>query len=177
MAGDGYVLVASPLTSDATDLPVRASWVPWLGAAIADHLAGDAGAVTESAPGANVVRPPWARELEAPDGSKREVRDARIEAPTRTGVYFWLRGTARAGALVVNAEVSESDLARLSLADLRSRFTGASVTATSELSRWTASAFDVGGRRALDAVFLVVGLLLLAAEAAVTRAVPPKEHA
>ena len=175
VAGEGYVLVASPLNSDATDLPIRASWVPWLGAAIADHLAGDAGAVTEVVPGAIVARPPWARELEAPDGSKRAVHDARIEAPSRTGVYFWLRGAARAGALVVNAEVAESDLARISVSDLRGRFTGATVVATSELSRWTASAFDVTGHRALDTVFLVAGLLLLAAEAAVTRAVPPRK--
>ena len=170
VSGDGYILVASPLRADATDLPLRASWVPWLGGVIADHLAGNAGAITETAPGASVSRPPWARELEAPDGSKRAVRDARIDAPARAGVYFWLRGASRAGALVVNPEVAESDLRRLSPQDLRALFGGADVSVTSDLTRWTSSAFDVAGRRALDAVFLGVGLLLLAAEAMVTRA-------
>lgn len=175
VAGDGYVLVASPLTAEATDLPLRASWVPWLGTAIEDHLSGEAGAVTEAAPGASVARPAWARELEGPDGTRRPVHDARIEAPARPGVYFWLRGAVRAGALVVNGEVAESDLARLSLEELRARFGGAEVVAVSDLGRWTASAFAVSGRRSLDALFLAGGLLLLAAEAAVTRAVPPKD--
>ena len=174
VAGDGYVLIASPLTTEATDLALRASWVPWLGAAIADHLAGDAGGVTEAVPGALVARPAWARELELPDGSRRAVTDARVAAPERAGVYFWLRGSARAGALVVNAEVAESDLARLPLADLRARFSGANVVATADVKRWTAAAFDVSGRRALDGLFLVVGLLLLLAEAVATRAVPGK---
>ena len=174
VAGDGYVLVASPLTPDATDLPLRASWVPWLGAAIADHLSGDAGAVTEAAPLTSVVRPAWARELEMPDGTRRPVHDARIEAPARPGVYFWMRGAVRAGALVVNGEVGESDLTRLSLQELRARFGGAEVVATSDLASWTASAFAVSGRRSLDATLLVLGLLFLAAEATVTRAVPAK---
>ena len=172
VAGDGYVLVASPLTADASDLALRASWVPWLGAAIADHLAGDAGAVTETAPGMMVARPAWARELEAPDGTKRAVKDARIAAPERTGVYFWLRGTARAGALVVNPEVAESELTRLPIDDLRARFSGGDAAATADARRWTATTFEVSGRRALDGVFLFVGLLLLLAEAAATRVGP-----
>jgi hypothetical protein len=75
----------------------------------------------------------------------------------------------------VNGEVAESDLARLSLQELRARFGGADIVAASDLARWTASAFAVSGRRSLDALFLAGGLLLLAAEAAVTRAVPPPE--
>lgn len=174
VAGDGYVLVASPLTAEGTDLPLRASWVPWLGAAIADHLSGEAGAITEAVPGAPIARPAWARELEEPDGTRRPVTEPRLEAPSRAGVYFWLRGTQRAGALVVNADVNESDLTRLPLAQLRSRFSGAEVAATDDAARWTAAAFSFSGRRALDAAFIVVALLLLAAEAFVTRAIAPE---
>lgn len=174
VAGDGYVLVASPLATEGTDLPLRASWVPWLGSAIADHLSGDAGSITEAAPGANVARPAWAHELEEPDGNHREVAESRFAAPDRPGVYFWLRGTQRAGALVVNPEVGESDLTRLSVAQLEARFSGAEVIATDNASRWVASAFSFSGRRALDSSFLVLGLLLLAAEAVVTRAIAPK---
>lgn len=173
VAGDGYVLVASPLTAEGTDLPLRASWVPWLGSAIADHLSGDAGAITEAAPGAAIARPAWARELEEPDGTRRPVLESRLEAPARAGVYFWLRGAARAGALVVNPEVSESDLARLPIAQLRSRFSGADVAATDDAGRFAASAFSLSGRRALDGAFIALALLLLAAEAVVTRAIAP----
>ncbi|MBM4195301.1 MAG: hypothetical protein FJ202_13135, partial [Gemmatimonadetes bacterium] len=116
VAGDGYVIVASALSTDATDLPLRASWVPWIGGVISDRLGGDAGAVQLAAPGATVSRPLWARELEWPDGSTHAVSTSRLRAPERAGVYFWRRGTARAGALVVNPEVSESDLTRLDAA-------------------------------------------------------------
>jgi hypothetical protein len=174
VAGDGYVLVASPLTVEGTDLPLRASWVPWLGSAIADHLSGDAGAITDAAPGASIARPAWARELEEPDGTRRPVLDSRIEAPTRAGVYFWLRGTQRAGALVVNPEINESDLTRLPIAQLRSRFSGGEVAATDDAGKWTSSAFSFSGRRALDGAFIALALLLLVAEAVVTRAIAPK---
>lgn len=176
VAGDGYVLVASPLTAEATDLPLRASWVPWLGAAIADHLSGDAGAISEAAPGANIARPAWARELEEPGGTRRPVPDSRLEAPTRAGVYFWLRGTQRAGALVVNPEVNEADLTRLPIAQLRARFSGADVVASDDAAKWTATAFSFSGRRALDGAFIVLALLLLIAEAVVTRAIVPKDE-
>lgn len=176
VAGDGYVLVASPLTAEATDLPLRASWVPWLGQAIADHLSGDAGAVTEATPGAIVARPAWARELEEPDGTKRPLTGARISAPTRAGVYFWLRGAVRAGALVVNPEVQESDLARLSIGELRGRFSGATIEATDAAPTFTASAFTLSGRRALDGLFIAAALLLLAAEAFATRAAPTSDE-
>ena len=101
--------------------------------------------------------------------------DSRLEAPTRAGVYFWLRGTQRAGALVVNPEVNESDLTRLPIAQLRARFSGAEVAASVDAGKWTASAFSFSGRRALDGAFIGLALLLLIAEAVVTRAITPKE--
>jgi len=172
VAGDGYVLIASPLTAEATDLPLRAAWVPWIGTAISDRLGGEAGAVIEAAPSARVARPSWSRELEWPDGSVHAVIDAQMRAPNRAGVYFWRRGTARGGALVVNAEVVESDLSRLTPASFSAKFSGAPVSVLGDASRWTATVFAVTGRRALEGTFLLLALLLLAAEAAVTRAVP-----
>ena len=172
VAGDGYVLVASPLTPEGTDLPIRAAWVPWLGAAIADRLGGDAGAVTEAAPGAMVARPSWSRELEWPDGTMHAVTDARLRAPTRPGVYFWRRGNARGGALVVNAEVVESDLARATPAAMQARLAGSDATVFGDAGSWTPSVFAVTGRRALEGTLLIVALGCLAAEAFVTRAVP-----
>jgi hypothetical protein len=165
------VLVASPLAADATDLPLRATWVPWIGGAISDRLGGEAGAVTEAAPSAPITRPSWARELEAPDGTVRPVTAVRPHAPDRAGVYFWRRGTARGGALVVNPETAESDLAALSAQALGARFSGAPVTVLADAGAWQASVFTVTGRRALEGTFLVIALLLLASEAGMTRAV------
>ena len=175
VAGDGYVLVASPLAADATDLPLRAVWVPWLGAVISDRLGGEAGAVVDAAPGAIVSRPAWSRELEWPDGTVHAVAEARLRAPTRAGVYFWRRGTARGGALVVNPEVDESDLARVSGDALKARFGGAPIEIFGEATEWIPTVFAVTGRRALEGSFLIVAVLLLMSEAFITRAVPDRE--
>jgi hypothetical protein len=172
VAGDGYVLVASALTPDASDLPVRATWVPWLGAAISDRLGGEAGAIVEAAPGATVTRPSWSRELEWPDGSVHTVTESRLQAPSRAGVYFWKRGAARGGALVVNAEVAESDLARSSVAALGGQFAGGPADVHGAAADWLPTVFAVGGRRALEGSLLVLAALLLVGEAVVTRAVP-----
>lgn len=172
VGGDGYVLVASPLTAEASDLPVRATWVPWLGAAISDRLGGEAGAVTDAAPGELISRPAWSGELEWPDGTAHAVSESRVRAPDRAGVYFWKRGTARGGALVVNPEVVESDLTRATPATLAAEFTGGQVQVADDPARWTATVFMVTGRRALEGSLLIVAALLLMAEAVVTRAAP-----
>jgi hypothetical protein len=73
---------------------------------------------------------------------------------------------------VVNAEVAESDLTRHTPAAFAAHFSGAPVTVLGNAPQWTATVFAVTGRRALEGSFLVLALLLLGAEAAVTRAVP-----
>jgi hypothetical protein len=172
VAGDGYVLVASALTPDGTDLPLRAAWVPWLGAAISDRLGGDAGAVTYATPGAMVARPSWSRELEWPDGSRHPVTDSRLRAPSRPGVYFWRRGNARGGAIVVNPEVSESDLSRASAASIASKLADGDVQVHGDAAAWTPTVFAVTGRRALEGSFLILAMLCLVGEGFATRAAP-----
>ena len=62
---------------------------------------------------------------------------------------------------------------REGLATIVAGFSGAEVAATDDAARWTASAFSFSGRRALDGALVALALLLLAAEAFVTRAVAP----
>jgi hypothetical protein len=146
--------------------------VPWLGAAISDRLGGEAGAVTEAAPGEMITRPSWSRELEWPDGTAHPAVESHLRAPDRAGVYFWKRGAARGGALVVNPEVAESDLARATPAALAAAFAGGPAQVAGDAGTWTATVFVVTGRRALEGSLLVVAALLLVAEAVVTRAAP-----
>lgn len=168
VAGPSYVLVASAAEAEATDLPVRAAFVPWLDALLAQRLAQGTGGATEVAPGAPVRAPAGIDALEAPDGTLRPVTaGARLDAPWTAGVHFWRRGSARAGALVVNGEPAESDLARLAPDSLAARFGAAGVVADpGSVGR---AAFSAGGRRTLAATFLVLALLLLVAEALVAR--------
>lgn len=174
VAGEGYVLVASAPDPAATDLPLRASFLPWLDHVIAEQLTTAGGLVTEAAPGADRAAgtflrvPAGVHALEAPDGTLREVRAlAPLRAPWHAGVYFWRRGPERAGALVVNPEIRESVLTALagdSLAD----FLGAprSYTRSGALPR---AVFAGGGRRALDTSFLVLAAVLLVLELLVAR--------
>ena len=83
--------------------------------------------------------------------------EARVRAPGRAGVYFWRRGTARGGALVVNAEVVESDLARLTPAGFAERFSGAPVAVTGDASQWTGTVFAVTGRPAMIIAHTIKG--------------------
>jgi hypothetical protein len=176
VAGDGYVLVASAATAEATDLTVRAAFVPWLDALLSQRLAQGTGAAMDAAPGATVRVPTGVDGLEAPDGGVTAVRPgADLVAPWTAGVHFWRRGDTRAGALVVNGEPAESELARLDAGALAAVLGAAApMPDGAALAR---DAFASGGRRALDGTFLILALGLLAAESLVARRVRLKPAA
>ena len=56
VAGDGYVLVASPIDPDATDLPLRAGFVPWLLDALSRRLGDEGRAREQGKTGKTIVR-------------------------------------------------------------------------------------------------------------------------
>jgi hypothetical protein len=168
VAGEGYVLVASAALADATDLPVKASFLPWLDELLAQRLTEGTAGVVEGAPGSSVRVPSLADAIEAPDGTATSVTPGAVhEVPWTAGVHFWRRGTERVGALVVNAEPAESDLARLS-ADSLAATLGA-ITAGAEPGAAARAAFAAGGSRALARTFLLLAVLLLVAETLVAR--------
>ena len=169
VAGPGYVIVASALDPAAADLPVRAAFVPWLAEVVGQRLAGEGGTVVPAAPGATIVRPEWADALEAPGGDRLPLSGRTVTAPQRPGVYFLLRGVARAGALVVAPEAEESALARMPAAQLGARLDSRDVTVDGELARWSARLFDSGARRPLLGPVLLAALALLVAETAMAR--------
>jgi hypothetical protein len=168
VAGDGYVLIASAADAEATDLPVRAAFLPWLDALLAERLSVAGGVALDVAPGASVTVPSGVSALEAPDGTTRNVVGGEpLAAPWTAGVYFWRRGDRRAGALVVNPEPDESDLTRLS-ADSLALVLGATRT-LQDPARLGRETFAAGGRRALATPLLILALGLLAAESLVAR--------
>jgi Aerotolerance regulator N-terminal len=176
VAGPGYVLLASPVNPASTSLPLRAAFVPWIGDLIGQRLVGTGAAlsgsgsgVLEAAPGATLRRPAGAEELEASDGVTRVLSGAAIDAPARPGVYFLRRGGGRVGALVVNPEPRESDLARLPAATLATRFRGRSVIAGADGEQWAHAVFDAHAARPLARIFLIIALAALIAESLLTR--------
>lgn len=168
VAGDGYVIIGSPLDPSATDLPLRAGFVPWLGDVIAQRLAGSATAIVHAAPGSRVRWPAGVDGLEGGDGDVTTIA-ADGTAPVRAGVYFLRRGPDRVGALVVNPEPEESDLARLPIATLRDRVRTRDAVVTTDPAAWKRSLFDVGSRRPLQVPLILLALALLVAETVVLR--------
>lgn len=168
VAGPGYVLLASPLDLRATDFPLRAGFVPWLGDVLTQRLSAAGGALLEAAPGARVVLPDDVEALETPAGERRTVT-RELSAPVEAGVYFLLRGADRVGALVVNPESQESVLDRASPDAVRARISARDLAVSSDAATIAARAWTADAGRAATGPLLALALGFLVAESLVSR--------
>jgi len=168
VAGEGYILVASPLAMEATDFPLRAGFVPWIGDLLSQRLGAARGTLIQSSPATRVTLPPEVNALELPDGNRRTVA-GELATPAESGVYFLLRGTERVGALVVNPESRESVLDRLTTDEIRSRFSARDLVVSSDPATISARAWTADAGRSITGPLLVLALGLLIAESAVAR--------
>ncbi len=174
VAGVGYVLVASPFDPEATDLPIRATFVPWLLDALARRL-GDDGQILTATAGSTLVdrRIGVASALERPDGATVPVTGDRVTLPPEGGVYFLRQGPNRIGALVVNADAAESDLRAEPVATtgsaFRARVSGRAVAVDTTASAWRRHVLDQAAGQSLVWPLLLIALLAVLAEAWVSR--------
>ena len=166
VAGPRYVLIGSPLAPDATNFPVRASFVPWLGAVLTERLVGEPGQVIMAAPGAQLPRPRWADAMEGSTGQRTPLGET-LDVPARAGAYFLTRGDRRVGAVVVNAPPTESVLDRYSASELRARFQAGRTLVTNDPATWQATAFRGASRRSLIEPALLLAIVTLVVEAVV----------
>lgn len=173
VSGAGYVVLASPIDPDATDLPLRAAFVPWLLDALSRRL-GDDGLLVSATPGQHLVDRALAAAtaLEKPDGSLIPLTGERLTVPNESGVYFLRRQAARVGAIVVNAEPDESDLRRDSTgAILTAHVLGSRVAVDSDVASWRSHALDQAAGRSLLSMLVALALLALLLEAWFSRGV------
>jgi hypothetical protein len=173
VAGDGYVLVASPIDPQFTNLPLRAAFLPWLAGALAQRLgapSGDIGAPVAAVPGESIALPAGVDAIETESGARRSVSGDRLTAPRERGVWFFLRAGRRVGALVVEAPQSESDLTRLSAGRLAARLGGSQGRGVTDADGLVRATFAVGARHPAVTPLLVLAFLLLVAEALAVRA-------
>lgn len=164
VAGPRYVLVGSPLIADATTLPVRATFVPWLGSVLTERLVGEPGQVIEAAPGSQIARPRWADAIEGADGQRISLGDV-VDVPPRAGTFFLLRAGRRVGAIVANPPPEESILDRYTAAELADRLKSERTLVASNESSWATMAFRAAARRSLIEPALIAALLMLIVEA------------
>ncbi|HMA24955.1 MAG TPA: BatA and WFA domain-containing protein [Gemmatimonadaceae bacterium] len=166
VAGPRYVLIGSPLAPDATNFPVRASFVPWLGGVLTERLVGEPGQVIMATPGAQLPRPRWADAMEGTTGQRTPIGET-LDVPTRAGTYFLTRGDRRVGAVVVNPPSTESVLDRYSANEIRDRFQAERALVTNDADAWKATAFRGASRRSLIEPALLLALVMLVIEAIV----------
>ena len=170
VAGDGYLLVASPLDTSATNLPLTAEFVPWLARSITERLAPGGGPLISTRPGARIAVPRGVDSLQAP-GASIVARDS-VTVPQRAGVYFWTRGARKVGAVVVNVESEESDLRRENDKVLAQRFAPAIVHATHDGGDFARSVYGVASQRPVAGPLLATALVLLVVETLLAGARP-----
>ena len=172
VAGPRYVLVASRLDPEATTLPVRAQFVPWLADVVSLRLAAtgeDVTAPIKARPGAAVQLPVGADAIENVSGTRRSLAPDHAVAPDERGVWFVVRGGRRIGALVVNAPPEESRLDRQPASALAPALAGSKAQATDHAAQWVSASLSAGTRRPVLVPLLLFALVLLAAEALVVR--------
>lgn len=172
VAGPDYVVVASPMTAEATALPIRAPFLPWLSNLLSQRLTREGSGLIHADPGAPVRLPVGVTGFEG-DSQVFPVGTV-AAAPVRAGVFFLKRGEERIGALVVNPEREESRLDRLSAPELKARLRGRNVVVTSDPSDLARSAFDPSAQRPLQAVLLLLALGCLIIEMIVVRRAEPR---
>lgn len=173
VAGAGYVLVASPLTVEATSLPVQAPFLPWLTDVLTQRLATDGALILHANPGAAVRYPAEVTGLEGADGQVGPV-PVDSTAPLTAGTWFLRRGDARVGALVVNPEPEESRLDRLAPAELADRIKVDDRLVTQDVDELAVSAFDTSARRPLQALLIAFALACLVAEMVIVHRAEPR---
>jgi len=91
-----------------------------------------------------------------------------LTAPARAGTYFYQRGTARVGALVVNAEPSESELARLTPQALAVKLGTPAANVLTDSTALTASVLTAAPQRPLVAPLLLIAAITLLVETLIT---------
>ena len=164
--GEGYVIVGSPLVPEATTLPIRAAFVPWLAEVVSRALASE-GTALRARPGETVARASGADALELPDGTRATLTGDSATLPARPGVYFFVRGESRVGAAIANAEAEESELGRLDATSLRALLRARDVVVTSDAREHMAQVFDSAPRRAIGMPLILLAIALLLVEAAI----------
>ena len=168
--GGMFVVLASPLTIEATTLPASAAMIPLL-----DRLTGAWTAPnaprSEVLPGEAVAMPEAADQIIGPDNVRHAVRGGdTFNAATEPGVYRVVSAGKVIGAFVVNPAPAESDLRYADGKRVERALGGENVKRVDEESGWQNGIFRSRvGREIWRAVLMMLlALLLIEAIAAAT---------
>lgn len=172
-----YLLLASPLHPDATDLPVSAAMVPFI-ERLVSHWSHPAAAAARSVEaGETVVLPARIERLRRPDGETMPAEGGAPWTPRVAGPWvFEISGEAGTieRPVGVNVPAAESDLRAASTDDVRDAFAGSELRLASTPQAWSDAVF--GARRPAEATLPVVGAIVLLALLELVLAAPGRRR-
>lgn len=165
-----YVLLASPLSLEASTLPSSAAMLPLLDRVLGAWAAAEP-ARAHVAPGDAVVLPSLADAVERPDGVRDPVEGgARYRAPALPGIYRVLAGDRIVDAFAVNPPAVESDLTRYERRQLTAALDGWRVRVSDDAGDWLRMIYQRRLGREVWRPLLLLALALLLVETLVAAA-------
>jgi hypothetical protein len=167
-----YLLLASPLTPEASDLPVSAVMIPFWDALIGDWSRRAAVERTDFEGAAHTRLPDRARRLRLPDGSVLPVEGGAPLSASEPGTYAVLDGGTVGLAFSVNAPLREADLAAGRREELEAFLPAASWSwiQGTDAAEWTEHIFRTRRGKLAWRPLVVVIILVSIVEAALAAA-------
>lgn len=159
--GRTYVLLASPLHPDATDLPTGVAMVPFLEHVLLRWTRPDGAPTRSVEAGTTLALPSRIEALGSPAGTARQVEGGAPWTPLEAGVWtFDLPGdgASTVSYVGVNVPATESTNGTATAGMVESAFPGADVVDIDATEGWRAAVF--GARRGAEATPWIVALLL-----------------
>ena len=166
-----YLLLASDLEPESTNLAVTAAMVPLLEWIVARWGSSDGGRA-ELVAGDAITAPPGATAIRDPQGGLHPVDAAQpFRATEWTGLYEVLEGDSIVNLVAVNAPPSESVLTPIESDELEALLPG-TMTVVSDSTRWSRALFSTGQGPEVWRWLLAATVLVLLAESVVAATGP-----
>lgn len=163
LSGRPYLLLASPMTREASTLPVSTAmprFVDWM----ASEWAGSGPGVAEATVGVHVPAPAGATTVRFPSGEEMEIDGTRtVRGTGEAGFYTFLDGDSVISVVALNPPVEESRLARLD-DDALDEAIGSEVVLVGDEADWDQEVFRARQGPELWRPLLLATLLLLVIE-------------
>ena len=166
-----YLLLASDLEPESTNLAVTTAMVPLLEWVVARWGNAD-GTARDLIAGGVIATPPTATAVRDPQGAIHPVDGTQpFRVTPWTGLYEILQNDSILGLVAVNAPASESVLDPIESDELHALVPGA-ITEVADTARWTRALFSTGRGPEVWRWLLVAAVLVLLAESLVAAAGP-----
>ena len=168
--GQGVVLIGSRLDPAWTDLPLSAAFVPLVDA-LANRMAGSSVDLVSGSPGEAVPLSDVTSEVRRGD-QRWEVQGGAPFRPPETGIYYLMADGDTVGALAVNPDPRESELAPATAKEIGELWRGARLV---PLDRIGTEAFGAVARADLRGLLLWAALLAALVEVMMASVVGRKQ--